>query len=295
MSAVKEPKFFLCDGRRPPRYRGPGDAHSVQEWIWDPDQYRELFEGMPTGSLKGESTPFYLSSPEALERIHRVLPRIRVVAVLRDPIDRAYSNWAHLWADGLEPISDFIEACRQEEHRQQAGWAPFWRYLSTGRYGAQFEVLFGLFPRHQVHILRYKDLVDTPNDAIDSICRFLGAREHLVDSLDVHNVGSFVANTQLNTALRLTIRGGAWVGQFLPPRIWRRASRPVLRLLQHSPSHRPDLSVADRARLLPYFADDVARLESVTGLPFADWLSDDREPGTYSVRKSWAPSRRVAS
>ena len=50
-------------------------------------------------------------------------------------MDRAYSNWAHLWADGLETIGDFVTACAEEPRRKEAGWAPFWRYLETGLYG----------------------------------------------------------------------------------------------------------------------------------------------------------------
>src|SRR5580698_10699934 len=68
MSAVKEPKFFLCDGP-PPRHGGPGDPHSYREWIWRRSDYEKLFIDAPDGALCGESTPFYLADPEAIERI----------------------------------------------------------------------------------------------------------------------------------------------------------------------------------------------------------------------------------
>src|SRR4051794_37698597 len=55
LSAVKEPKFFLCDGVPPDRQHGPGDAHSQREWIWRRGQYEALFDGAPEGTLKGES------------------------------------------------------------------------------------------------------------------------------------------------------------------------------------------------------------------------------------------------
>src|SRR3954468_7363297 len=71
LSVVKEPKYFLCDDRRPGRsgQRGPGDAHSAQEWVWRRDRYEALFDGAPSGALSGESTPFYLWDRAAHLRI----------------------------------------------------------------------------------------------------------------------------------------------------------------------------------------------------------------------------------
>src|SRR5215218_6163545 len=177
LSSVKEPKFFLCDEQPPPKENGPGDAHSAQEWVWRRDQYEALFAGAPPGALRGESTPFYLSDFAAQRRLRQEVPGARLVAVVRDPVDRAYSNWAHLWADGLEPEADFLTACALEEEREAAGWARFWRYRKLGRYGEQLEHLYWLFPREQVHVLRYRDLVDGPLAAVDGICAFLGVEQ----------------------------------------------------------------------------------------------------------------------
>src|SRR3954469_20783608 len=59
-SVVKEPKYFLCTDAPPPAYRGPGDAHSQQEWVWRRSDYQTLFAPAPAGALRLESTPFYL-------------------------------------------------------------------------------------------------------------------------------------------------------------------------------------------------------------------------------------------
>ena len=171
LSPVKEPKFFLCDGGPPPRQTGPGDAHSRQEWIWRRSHYEALFAGAPPGTLIGESTPLYLQDLRAHRRMARLVPDARLIAVIRDPVDRAYSNWAHLWSDGLEPEADFLTACAAEDERQRRGWAPFWRYKGQGRYGEQLEHLFSVFPREQVHVVRYRELVDRPQATLDSICR----------------------------------------------------------------------------------------------------------------------------
>ena len=103
VSDPKEPKYWLCDGAPPPAWRGPGDKHSQQEWIWRADRYFPLFAPAAQHQVRGESTPFYLWSRGAHRRIAEDLPDVRLVAVVRDPVDRAYSNWMHLWSDGLEP------------------------------------------------------------------------------------------------------------------------------------------------------------------------------------------------
>lgn len=122
LSNPKEPKFFMCEQARPDpaHQKGPGDAHSAQEWVWDLAAYEDLFEAAPAGALLGESTPFYLWDRASHRRIHRLIPDVKMIAIIRDPIDRAYSNWGHLWCDGLEPESDFLTACDLEPSRIKA-------------------------------------------------------------------------------------------------------------------------------------------------------------------------------
>ncbi len=293
MSVVKEPKFFLCDGP-PPDQGGPGDAHSYREWIWRPADYERLFAAAPAGVLRGESTPFYLADRPALDRIRRRVPDARLIAILRDPVDRAYSNWAHLWADGLETIDNFADACAAEETRVEAGWAPFWRYLETGLYGRQLAHLYSVFPREQVLVLRYKWLVEEADRTLDAVCRFLGVDEGVLDHAPAQNVGTYVPPTPTTRLLQGAMRGGAAVGRHLPPQVWRKASIPLLWLIQRAPQHRPELAPEERAELIGYFSDDITLLEGLTGWDLAQWRTY-REGGTYSVRRSWAPSRRLAS
>ena len=106
----KEPKYWLCGDAPPPHWTGPGDAHSQQEWIWRRRDYDALFRPAAEHQVRGESTPFYLWSYPAHRRIAEHLPDVKLIAVVRDPIDRAYSNWMHLWSDGLESEPDFERA-----------------------------------------------------------------------------------------------------------------------------------------------------------------------------------------
>jgi hypothetical protein len=279
LSTPKEPKYFLTGGTRPGRHRqrGPGDAHSAREWVWKRERYEALFNAAPAGKLRGESTPFYLWDKAAHVRIRQAVPNVKLIAIIRDPVDRAYSNWTHLWCDGLEPEADFVTACRNEPGRVAAGYAPFWRYLELGKYGEQFEHLFRVFAREQVHVLRYKDLVDEPAKSIDSICRFLGVEAGIIDAIPHSNPSGWADAGRVNTALRGMVRGGAAVGSLLPPQAWRRAHAPLIRALRRNKTNRPHLQVEQRREL--------GLLEELLHQPYHDWLSDSGR-GTYAVRKS---------
>ena len=310
VSNPKEPKYWLCDGAPPPSWRGPGDGHSQQEWIWRADEYTALFDGAGPDKARGESTPFYLWSRGAHRRIAEALPEVRLIAVVRDPIDRAYSNWMHLWSDGLESEPDFEAAFARQDERVAAGWAPFWRYRELGRYGEQLRHLLDYVAADRVLLLRYRDLIDDPRTAVDRACRFLGIREGLVDSIPRDNSRSFVRPGWRARVFGPVIRTGARLGQFAPPDVWRRASVPLTAGLTGSgEAHRPRLTAEQRERLLPAFIDDIALLSELTGDDYSAWTSADSR-GSYAERaaevaedgdqqtvvtRSWAPSGRAAS
>jgi hypothetical protein len=286
----------MTDGRRPPRaqHRGPGDAHSAREWVWQRERYEALFADAPGGALTFESTPFYLWDLDSHARIARALPEVKLIAVIRDPVDRAFSNWSHLRADGLEPEADFLAACRAEPARAARGWAPFWRYLGLGRYGEQFEHLLRHVDRERVRVIRYRRLIEEPGRTLDELCRFLGVATGQVGRLPEANLGRWAGPGSMNTALRGVIRAGAAAGSYVDPRLWRRVERPLRSALQRGAVARPRLEREVRAQLVGQFADDNALLGELLGADYSDWLSVD-SGGTYTVRRSWDPSGAAAS
>ena len=283
LSELKEPKYYMCGDSPPPAYKGPGDAHSSQEWVWQRPRYQALFATAPPDSPCGESTPFYLYNRDARRRIAADVPDARLIAVLRDPVDRLYSNWMHLRADGLEPCADVVEACEREQRRIDAGWAPFWHYRSLGMYGRQTADLFQHFPREQVLLLRYRDLVEQPDRTLDQACRFLGVAEGVVSSVPSNNTRPFVTPGPRARAIGPVIRAGARAGAFLPPEVWRRASRPLINQLHsRGDAARPKLTAAERRTLLEPFLEDIALLEEVTGQSFDTWRQHRDGDSFYS-------------
>ncbi|HEX2316366.1 MAG TPA: sulfotransferase [Thermomonospora sp.] len=284
MSPVKEPKFFLTDGP-PPTRGGPGDAQTYREHVWRRADYEALFADAPPGTLRGESTPFYLYDRDAQRRIHALIPDVRLIAVLRDPVERAHSNWTHLWSAGLEPIDDVVRACEQEQRRIEAGWAAFWHYVGLGRYGEQLEHLYTLFPREQVLVFRYRDMLERPTEILDRICEFLGVRSGVLTEIPRENVTAHPDPTVRHRVLSRMLRAGVTAGRLLPGDLATRVAAPLERALQQDARPRRPLTWEQRQALLPYFKADIELLEKVTGQSFADWLAPrDNSGGLVGAR-----------
>ncbi|HXO24787.1 MAG TPA: sulfotransferase [Streptosporangiaceae bacterium] len=284
MSAIKEPKFFLTDGP-PPTKGGPGDALTYREHVWRRADYEALFAQAPAGTLRGESTPLYLYDPAAMRRIRDTLPDARLIVIVRDPVERAHSNWTHLWSAGLEPVADFVRACDEEERRIAAGWASFWHYTRLGRYGEQLQYLFTLFPREQVLVLRYRRLVDEPAQTLDQICAFLGVPTGVLTHMPRHNVTSHPELTLAHRTVSLAQRAGSAVGSRVPGLTAATLTGPLERFLQRHSRERQPLGWEQRRELLPRFEPDIALLERVLGEDFGDWVRPrERSGGMVGAR-----------
>jgi Sulfotransferase family len=269
MSAVKEPKFFLTEGP-PPTRGGPGDVQTYREHVWRRDEYEALFDAAPPGTLRGESTPFYLYSRDAQRRIRALVPGARLIVILRDPVERAHSNWAHLWSAGLDPVGDFVAACAEEERRIAAGWADFWHYTALGRYGEQLEHLYGVFPREQVLVFRYRALIENPARVLDRICTFLGVPDGVLTEVPRENVTAHPQRSLRYLAVSRALRISSAVGRVVPGA----ASVTVAleRLLQRDGPPRQALTWEQRQALIPRFEADIRLLEVITGEDLGDWL-----------------------
>jgi sulfotransferase family protein len=284
LSAVKEPKFFLTDGP-PPDRGGPGDAQTYREHVWRQADYEALFSAAPAGTLRGESTPFYLYDLAAQRRIRNLIPDARLIVILRDPVERAHSNWTHLWSAGREPVGDFLRACAEEDRRVAAGWAAFWHYLRLGRYGEQLEHLYTLFPRQQVLVFRYVRLVDEPARVLDEICAFLGVDQGIISEVPRENVTSHPERSIAHAALSRALRGAEAVGQHLPGAAAAAATARIERTLQRNARTRQPLTWQERQAVLPKLESDIRLLERVTEADFNDWLQPrERSGGQVGVR-----------
>ena len=123
-----------------------------------------------------------------------------------------------------------------------------------------------------------------PRESLNEICAFLGVEQNLLAIVPPENTRKFVAPSAQSRAIASMIRAGATAGAHAPPQVWRRLSRPLVWALQRNGTARPELAVADRRGLVDYFADDIRRLESLTGRSFEGWLGDEGR-GEFSARR----------
>ena len=134
----------------------------------------------------GEASPSYLFHPLAPERVARMLPNARLIALLRNPVDRAFSHYQHEVALGREQLS-FEEALAREDERMQgevermlrdaAYFSHAWwnyTYAARGRYAEQLERWFEAFPREQVLVLLTDELAADTAGAYRRVLDFLG-------------------------------------------------------------------------------------------------------------------------
>ena len=128
--------------------------------------------------IRGEATPIYIYWPNALERIRAYNPAMRLILLLRDPVERAWSHWRMETARGVEqrPFAWCIRRGRQRLFQVEPwGHHREFSYVERGFYAAQIARLFEVFPRDQVLILRAEDLRADPNPVLGRISAFLGA------------------------------------------------------------------------------------------------------------------------
>jgi hypothetical protein len=132
--------------------------------------------------LSFEATPYYLFHPLAPERAAHHLSQAKLIAVLRDPVERAYSHFKHSKGRGVEPL-DFEAALAAEdgrlaadpEHRSRA--SRIWSYASRGLYDLQLERWLRHFPREQLLVLRSEDLYEHTADTYAEVLAFLDAAD----------------------------------------------------------------------------------------------------------------------
>lgn len=190
---VPEPKFFLVD----------------ELWQRGVDYYSTTwFDSLPADRVLGEKSTNYLESPEVAERMCRVLPSVKLIFMLRNPVDRAYSNYLWSRRNGLE-IETFERALGLEERRE---WelAPALRYarphayLSRGLYAQHLARFFDRFPRKQILVLRYEDLASRVERVAAAFHRFLGVVDMPATALGLGRINEAAAarSEPLGLALR---------------------------------------------------------------------------------------------
>jgi hypothetical protein len=169
----KEPHYFSY-GVGQESFNGPGDDLTINPAIIrSRDAYARLFDESDERVVCMEGSTSYLYHPEAAKRIFREEPGARVVAVLRDPVDRAYSSYMYMVSRGLEPLP-FSEALAAEEERIAANWHHIWHYSRMGLYHEQLERYAALAEPRNLLVIEYNAFKAAPEETLRQIWELCG-------------------------------------------------------------------------------------------------------------------------
>jgi hypothetical protein len=175
---------------------------------------RKLAEVRGRQLISGEATPYYLLHPLVPERVARTLPDVRLIALLRDPVERAYSHYQLMRRERREWLS-FAEAIDAEEKRltgeaERILADPAYRsrkhrnfsYVTRGLYAEQLERWLEHFPREQLIVLRSEDLLARPAETYAQTLEFLGLQPHTLEEFVAHNRPETPARATIESDLR---------------------------------------------------------------------------------------------
>lgn len=271
MSPVKEPCFFNHDGYCQVR-EGEGRPGQPET----PEAYKALFDGVTDETAVGEATADYIEVPEAAARIHAWNPAMKIVVVLRHPVDRAYSHYAMMqgWGMGEVPVHQpFAKIFRKKilnnpnwlaEPHQAYGCAPSLYYEGLKRY-------YDLFPREQIFVMKHDDMLRNAESSCEKIFTFLG-----VDP-------TFRPNTKRRVYVGQVPTNGLMYHMLVRPNLAKSIAQTVIPTMLRRPisqrirgmlvAEKRDLDPKTRREFMAVYRDDTVKTQELTGVDLSDWLS----------------------
>lgn len=225
------------------------------------DWYRAQFAGAQAGQLVGEKSASYLPHPDAPQRLHRLLPGARLLAQLRNPVERAYSDYCMHYRRG--------EVNRDIDRYLDAGRTPIPRLIEDGFYHRHLSAFLRTFAADQLKILLYDDIRARPREVFREVCGYLG----IDPAVEPQTVGQKVKDKETPRvpprARRLLAPLKAIVQPYRHTRVFVAARSLIARRLRY-----PELTPELRQRLQAHYADDIARLGDLLERDLSIWLAD---------------------
>jgi len=273
MAPVKEPHYFCFADSRVPHVGGELDPFYRDSLVTDRTHYQSLWQGAAQGQLCGEASPGYLYYPEAAKRIAAANPACKVVAILRNPGPRAFSQFMHHVRDGYEPKGSFEKALAAEPARIKKGWWWGFHYQNAGLYAAQWQRYCEAFPEDQRLLLLHDDLVTDAGACYRQICAFLGLPPQSPNLARQVNEASAIARVPAPDHITHMLRHGNALThlahRLLPKNTARKLKRAILSL-HTNPA--PRFSSNTRAKLNAFYRPDIEALAKLTGRDLSAWL-----------------------
>lgn len=270
MSPTKEPNFFALEGNTLNYAPGSVQASYLAHCITDLSVYREQFRPDVKQIAVGEASPIYLYDCKAPERIQSYIPDVKLIAIIRDPIERAYSNFLHHIRDGLETTNDFLEAITLEESRITDNWWWGFHYIRSGFYYEQLKRYFERFDRSQIKIFLYEDLSKNRLNTLQNLFQFLEVDPTFTPDMSIRrNVTGVPKNKNLHRFLSQTHP----IKTFLKPLLPEKLRKRLVTNLKNQNLEKPQIPTSIREQLHPIFRKDILQLQDLIQRDLSAWLN----------------------
>ena len=238
------------------------------------DDYLSLFEEGKDTKVRGESSTTYLFfHQKAIANIKRIHPdpgQVRIVIALRNPVDRAFSQYMHKLRDGAESLS-FEEALEKEPWRKENNWHFDYQYVQRGMYYEQVKAYLENFS--DVKIYLSEDLGNDPAEVANSLEEFLGIEKVSLDFGDALNVSGEPKMEALNKFLKKENPLKKFVGSLLPKSLRRRLRLKVQSTVYKYNLEKKEMNPETREKLKKNFHDDILKLQGLIKRDLTSWLN----------------------
>lgn len=283
LSPIKEPNHFATDisleDLRPEikkriqlldvqKYlQGDMKTPMHRAFITDPGQYRNLFRFAKNQKVIGEASASYLYSKTAATEIHKYNPDARIIILLRDPVDRAFSHYQMDLRMALTSAT-FEEALEKDERQPIRNWGSASLYLDLGFYAEQVRRYLTHFPRNQILFLLSDELRQQPQATLDKVCDFLGIERFPFRIGQESNVSSLPRNRMVRMLIRI---------DYLRVKVRRairsRAIKSIVKTLLFKKKDKAEkMHEETERRLRRLFANDISALSELTGKDLSVWM-----------------------
>lgn len=250
---------------------GPDSYHRIT--VGTLEEYESFFKDVTDQVAIGDSSPSYLYFSQSAQRIKNTIPNVKLIAILRNPVDRAYSCFMHAVRDRWETVRTFEEGLALEEERIAAGWEMVWHYTKAGFYANQLKDYFNCFPREQLKIFLYEDLERNAAGMMREIHHHIGVDENYKHNLTVRaNQSGKVKSREMLIALN-------WLGS--SPNPLRLAARTIfpertrwrfMQKLRGWNLKQECMSEKTRKKLTSLFKEDIIRTQELIGRDLTPWI-----------------------
>lgn len=267
----KEPNFFLIkNGLK--KFNGPNDQLFFKYNPKTLVEYQKLYQDAGNRKVVVDASTLYLNSSEAAREIFNYNRNAKIIIILRNPVNRAYSHYLHHQREGTETKGTFEEAIQEELNGKRDDWAPLRRHFYMGDYLQQLSVYYEVFPTANIKVYKFEDFIKAPNTYLSDVSKFLNI-EDIFEDFDIkkHNASGLPKYRKLHSFYMGTLKTIRKLFPFLTHSKLSIIRRYVDNIYRNRFLEKPSLDKRLLYKLKELYKKNYLEIERLTGLNLDDW------------------------